>query len=132
VLGEISRWRSELGDGFKAAPQLVVPLMIAIKAGVLTNVQAKTIFEKIAREGVDPTKLIVESVSASKASTADLDAIIAEVISANPAPVTDYRKGKKAAVMALVGQVMKRTRGAADALLVRSLVEAKLESMEEN
>ena len=48
-------------------------------------------------------------------------------IAANPAAVADYRAGKAQAVGFLVGQVMKATRGQANAALVQATVRARLE-----
>ena len=49
-----------------------------------------------------------------------------EVLAANPAAVADYRAGKAQAVGYLVGQVMKATRGQANAALVQETVGARL------
>jgi aspartyl-tRNA(Asn)/glutamyl-tRNA(Gln) amidotransferase subunit B len=49
-----------------------------------------------------------------------------EVLAASPAVVADYRRGKTAAKQALVGLVMKRTRGTANPALVQRLLEEKL------
>ena len=50
-----------------------------------------------------------------------------EVLAANPAAVADYRAGKAQAVGFLVGQVMKATRGQANAALVGAAVRERLE-----
>ena len=56
-----------------------------------------------------------------------LDALIDAVFAANPAAVADYRAGKPQAVGFLVGQVMKASRGQANAALVQSAVRARLD-----
>lgn len=43
-----------------------------------------------------------------------LESIADEVIAANPKAVADYKAGKEAAIKALMGQIMKRTKGAAN------------------
>ena len=53
-----------------------------------------------------------------------------EVLAANPAAVADYRAGKVQAVGFLVGQVMKATRGQANAALVQAAVRERLERAE--
>ena len=63
-------------------------------------------------------------ISDASALAADVD----EVIGANPAAVADYRAGKAQAVGFLVGQVMKATRGQANAALVKETVTARLEA----
>ena len=51
-----------------------------------------------------------------------------EVLAANPAAVADYRAGKAQAVGFLVGQVMKATRGQANAALVQAAVRERLDA----
>ena len=55
-----------------------------------------------------------------------LDAILDAVIGANPAAVADYRAGKAQAAGFLVGQVMKATRGQANAALVQVALRERL------
>jgi aspartyl-tRNA(Asn)/glutamyl-tRNA(Gln) amidotransferase subunit B len=47
-------------------------------------------------------------------------------MAANPKAIEDFRRGKKEAKGALVGQVMKATRGKANPSLVNRLLEDKL------
>ena len=49
---------------------------------------------------------------------------------ANPAAVADYRAGKVQAVGFLVGQVMKATRGQANAAVVQAAVRERLDRAE--
>jgi aspartyl-tRNA(Asn)/glutamyl-tRNA(Gln) amidotransferase subunit B len=50
-----------------------------------------------------------------------------EVLAANPAAVADYHAGKVQAVGFLVGQVMKATRGQANAAVVQQAIRERLE-----
>ena len=52
--------------------------------------------------------------------------MVAEVLAANEKIVQDWKRGKTAADKALVGQVMKATRGKANPALVNQLVQEKL------
>ena len=60
--------------------------------------------------------------------TGELTAAVDAAIAANPAAVADYRAGKAQAVGFLVGQVMKATRGQANAALVQATVRARLDA----
>ncbi len=51
------------------------------------------------------------------------------VIADNPQPVQDYLGGKQAAIGALVGQVMRATRGKADPKLANALLRRKLDAL---
>jgi len=58
--------------------------------------------------------------------TGALEKIIAEVIAANPDNVAQVRAGKDKAFNALVGQVMKASKGKANPQQVNELLKAKL------
>ena len=55
-----------------------------------------------------------------------LEAVVDEVIAENPGPVEQFRGGKEGALNALVGQVMKKTKGAANPKVVGELIRARL------
>jgi aspartyl-tRNA(Asn)/glutamyl-tRNA(Gln) amidotransferase subunit B len=52
------------------------------------------------------------------------------VLAANPAAVADYRAGQGSAVGFLVGQVMKATRGQANAAMVQAALRERLDKAE--
>jgi aspartyl-tRNA(Asn)/glutamyl-tRNA(Gln) amidotransferase subunit B len=60
--------------------------------------------------------------------TAALEPVVDAILAANPAQVEQYRGGKQGLLGFFVGQVMKETKGAADARAVNDLVRAKLEA----
>jgi len=55
-----------------------------------------------------------------------LEKIVDEVVSANPKSVEEYRAGKEKAFNALVGQVMKASRGKANPAQVNELLKKRL------
>jgi aspartyl-tRNA(Asn)/glutamyl-tRNA(Gln) amidotransferase subunit B len=59
--------------------------------------------------------------------TGAVAAAVEEALAANPQAVADYRAGKQQAVGFIVGQVMKATRGQANAALVQAAVRQRLE-----
>ena len=58
--------------------------------------------------------------------TAALEAVVAQVIAANPAAVADYRSGKLGAINFLKGQVMRATRGKANPAVVEDVLRRHL------
>ena len=58
-----------------------------------------------------------------------LNSVADEVIAANPKAVADYKAGKEAAIKALMGQVMKRTKGAANPQEATALLKEKLSKL---
>lgn len=126
VLGEISRWRSELPGGLKVTAESAAKIICAAKDGEINFGQAKVVFEKAAKGEADALALIEKAIEESRASAGGLIVKIKEAIAENPSAVSDYRAGKQAAIMVLVGQVMKKTKGSADAVEVRKILEELL------
>jgi Asp-tRNA(Asn)/Glu-tRNA(Gln) amidotransferase B subunit len=68
--------------------------------------------------------VIVERKSLAQISdTAELEAVVERVVAANPELVGKFRGGKSGVLGALVGQVMRETRGRANPKLVNDLLE---------
>ena len=55
-----------------------------------------------------------------------LKEIVKKVIDANPSVVATYKGGKENALMSLVGQIMKETKGSANPALVQKLLKELL------
>jgi aspartyl-tRNA(Asn)/glutamyl-tRNA(Gln) amidotransferase subunit B len=93
-----------------------------------SEIPRKAFDEAIAHAGDE--KFSAEPYLAQKAvaDTSELEPIVDEVIAANGAQVEQYRAGKTGLLGFFVGQVMKKTNGAADARVVNELVRSKLDA----
>jgi aspartyl-tRNA(Asn)/glutamyl-tRNA(Gln) amidotransferase subunit B len=110
------------------SPAAAANLLDLLDKGRITGRQAKEVVEEAFTSGKMPEEIVKEKGFAPPISdTAALDGIIAGVIASNARAVTDYRAGKVNAVQALIGQVMKQTRGQARADIVRTMLLAKLD-----
>ena len=107
------------------APENLAELIRLVQAGSINKTTAKAVFEKIYAENIDPVAYVRENGLEMMSDDGELDSLVAEIIAANPKSVADYRGGKKAAIGFLVGQVMKATKGKADA----GKVNAKLQEL---
>ncbi len=87
---------------------------------------AGKILEAMYQTGSDPSRIIDEQKLTAGEAEIDLNKICVQVISQNPEPVANYKKGKTNAIMFLVGQVMKQTKGKSDPGEVRKVLEEKL------
>ena len=76
--------------------------------------------------GEDAATIVEREGLTQVADTAALAAVVDQVLAANPRAVEDWKRGKKAAAGALVGQVMKATQGKANPGVVNSLLQEKL------
>jgi aspartyl-tRNA(Asn)/glutamyl-tRNA(Gln) amidotransferase subunit B len=110
------------------SPAAAANLLDLLARGRITGKQAKEVVEEAFISGKMPEEIVQEKGFAPPISdTAALEGIIAGVIASHPKIVADYRSGKVNAAQALIGQVMKLTRGQARAELVRTILLAKLD-----
>ncbi len=118
--------RSDPAAAARVAPAELADLVRRIGAGELSGTNAKEVLEAHAADGASVGS-IVERLGLRQISDASaLETVVAEVIAANPKAVEDYRAGKPVLGF-FVGQVMKATRGQANAGLVQAAVRARLE-----
>ena len=130
VMGEISRRlnQEEIGmDAVKVSAAQLGQLIARIHGGVISNNAAKQVFEALwAGDGADVDAVIDAKGLKQMNDTGALEAIIDEVIAANPGNVEQYKAGKDKAFNALVGQVMKASKGKANPAQVNEVLKAKL------
>ena len=131
VMGEISRRLNteEIGmDAVKVSSAQLGQLIARISDNTISNNAAKQVFEALwVGEGSEVDAVIAAKGLKQMNDTGALEAIIAEVIAANPANVEQYRAGKDKAFNALVGQVMKASKGKANPAQVNARLKAKLD-----
>jgi aspartyl-tRNA(Asn)/glutamyl-tRNA(Gln) amidotransferase subunit B len=108
-------------------PERLADLIGLISSGAITSTIAKQVYElMLEHRDATPAELVEQHGLASIGDTAQLEAMVDEVIEANPAFVEQFRSGKEGVINALVGQVMKQTKGRADARQVQELLRSKL------
>ncbi|OBY82624.1 Asp-tRNA(Asn)/Glu-tRNA(Gln) amidotransferase subunit GatB [Delftia sp. JD2] len=130
IMGEISRRLNteEIGmEAAKVSSAQLAALIQRIGDGTISNNAAKQVFEALwSGEGSDVDAIIEAKGLKQMNDTGAMEKIIDEVIAANPANVEQYRAGKDKAFNALVGQVMKASKGKANPTQVNELLKAKL------
>ena len=130
VMGEISRRLNteEIGmEAAKVSSAQLAALIARIQDGTISNNAAKQVFEALwTGEGQDVDAVIEAKGLKQMNDSGALEKIIDEVIAANAANVEQYRAGKDKAFNALVGQVMKASKGKANPAQVNELLKAKL------
>jgi aspartyl-tRNA(Asn)/glutamyl-tRNA(Gln) amidotransferase subunit B len=103
-----------------------VGLLGLIENSTISGKIAKDVFQKMFDSGQDARTIVERDGLTQVADEGALGQVIESVMAANPKAIEDYRRGKKEAKGALVGQVMKATRGKANPALVNRLLEDKL------
>jgi aspartyl-tRNA(Asn)/glutamyl-tRNA(Gln) amidotransferase subunit B len=97
-----------------------------IAAGSINRTVAKTVFEKIFANDVDPEAYVEEKGLKVVNDEGALKAAIDAILAANPQSVADYKAGKEKAMGFLVGQTMRTMKGKADPAMVNKLVKEAL------
>ncbi len=130
VMGEISRRLNaeEIGvEQAKVDSAQLAALIGRINDGTISNNAARQVFEALwSGEGHDVDAVIEAKGLKQMNDTGALEKFIDEVIAANAANVEQYKAGKDKAFNALVGQVMKASKGKANPQQVNDLLKAKL------
>lgn len=98
----------------KVTPESLGELVKLIESGKLKNNLAKSTLEKMLDTGKGVLDFVREEDMAGL-SDEELTSLCEGAISAMPNAVQDYKNGKEKALMALLGNVMKNSRGRADA-----------------
>ena len=128
VTGDFLRLRNQAAGPIEVAPAELAALIRLVGDGSISRANAREVLELHVASG-NTTAAIVEARGFRQISDAGaLGATIDDVIAANPAAVADYRAGKVEVVGFLVGQVMKATRGQANAALAREAVRERLDA----
>jgi aspartyl-tRNA(Asn)/glutamyl-tRNA(Gln) amidotransferase subunit B len=107
-------------------PRHLAGLLRLIEDGTISGKIAKDVFQKMLASGDDAAAIVGREGLTQVADEAALSQIIVTIMAANPRAIDDYKRGKKEAKGALVGQVMKATGGKANPALVNRLLEDKL------
>jgi aspartyl-tRNA(Asn)/glutamyl-tRNA(Gln) amidotransferase subunit B len=109
-------------------PAALANLLDLLDKERITGKQAKDVLDEAFATGELPEAIVArKGIKPPISDAGELERIIEEVIEKNPKIANDYRGGKTNALQALVGQVMKQTRGQAKAESVQKLLKSKLD-----
>lgn len=130
VMGEISKRLNAEEIGIESAQvtaQQLAQIIQRIQDGTISHNAARQVFDALWRGEASNADAVIEAKGLKQMNdTGALEKIIDGVIAANPANVEQYRAGKDKAFNALVGQVMKASKGKANPQQVNELLRAKL------
>jgi aspartyl-tRNA(Asn)/glutamyl-tRNA(Gln) amidotransferase subunit B len=128
VTGEYLRIRNAAAGDIELRPAELAALVRLVRDGAISRGTGKDVLQAHLDSG-DAVEAIVASRGLRQISDAEaLGQVVDEVIAANPAAAADVRAGKEQAIGFLVGQVMKATRGQANAGVAQTALRARLAS----
>ncbi|MBM7054935.1 MULTISPECIES: Asp-tRNA(Asn)/Glu-tRNA(Gln) amidotransferase subunit GatB [Streptomyces] len=128
-MGELARNANETGRGLDElpiTPEQVARVAALVAKGDLNDKLARQVIEGVLAGEGDPDTVVEKRGLKVVSDEGALSTAVDEAIAGNAAIADKIRGGKVAAAGALVGAVMKATRGQADAARVRELILEKL------
>ncbi|MFE7527969.1 Asp-tRNA(Asn)/Glu-tRNA(Gln) amidotransferase subunit GatB [Kitasatospora sp. NPDC057542] len=128
-LGELARRANETGTELSEQP--ITPAQVArvaalVAEGKLNDKLARQVIEGVLAGEGEPDEIVEKRGLAVVSDDSALGAAVDQAIAENEAIAAKIRDGKVQAVGALVGAVMKATRGQADAARVKDLILERL------
>lgn len=115
-------------DQLAVGPKELAHLLTMVKEGTLSGTMAKEVLADMLASGRTAEEVVEAKGLRQISDEGELAAIIRQVVEENPGPVADYKAGKEKALGALVGQVMRLTRGQANPQLANRLLREHLNS----
>lgn len=130
VIGDLSGALNKAGLEIIESPisaQQLASVLLRIQDDTISGKIAKQVFEAIWNgEGADADAVIESKGLKQVTDTGAIEAMIDEVIAANPAQLQQYRDGKEQLFGFFVGQVMKASKGKANPGQVNDILKQKL------
>jgi aspartyl-tRNA(Asn)/glutamyl-tRNA(Gln) amidotransferase subunit B len=130
ITGELARRLNAQDLSIEHAPvpaQTLAVLITRIADGTISNNAAKQVMDALWDEASATVDALIEAKGLKQMNdTGALEKIVDEVMDANAKNVAEFRSGNEKALNALVGQIMKASKGKANPQQVNELLRAKL------
>lgn len=130
ILTEIRKRLSETGLSISKigfTPENYAELIGLIATGAINSSAAQRVLAEM-YTGIDsdPTHIVERLGLAQVSDSSALEALVDQVLEANPQSVADYQAGKENALKFLMGQVMSASKGSANPQMVMEILKKKL------
>jgi aspartyl-tRNA(Asn)/glutamyl-tRNA(Gln) amidotransferase subunit B len=131
VTGELAAALRQGDETLAAGDSKVEPAALAALVGLvqekkISHGSGKTVLAALVAEGGDPAAIVEREGLAQIADSGELEAIVGAAVEANPKAAEEIKAGNPKAIGAIVGAVMKETKGRADGGEVNRLIREKL------
>ena len=130
IMGEISRRLNAQDSGIESATvsaAQLAALIGRIQDGTISNNAARQVFEALWSGEASDVDAVIEAKGLKQMNDSGaLEKIVDEVIAANPGNVEQFKAGKDKAFNALIGQIMKASKGKANPQQATDLLRARL------
>ncbi len=124
ILGFLNKNNLNIKDLY-LTPMRLKDLISELDKKTISSKQAKEIFEKVIKEKKE-IKDFISKENTQMSDKAELTKIIEEILASNQSQIEEYKKGRTNIFDYFVGQVMKNTRGKANPVLTKEILNEKL------
>jgi aspartyl-tRNA(Asn)/glutamyl-tRNA(Gln) amidotransferase subunit B len=132
VTGELAAALRQEGEAHlsasesKVSPEALAALVAMVQEKKISHGSGKTVLSALVAEGGDPAVIVEREGLVQISDSGELEAIVAAAVEANPKAADQVRNGNEKAIGAIVGAVMRETKGRADGGEVNRLIKEKL------
>jgi aspartyl-tRNA(Asn)/glutamyl-tRNA(Gln) amidotransferase subunit B len=112
--------------GSRVEPGALAALLGMVQGKQISHGSGKQVLAILVAEGGDPAEIVEREGLAQISDSGELEAIVAAAVDANPEAAEQIRSGNRKAIGAIVGAVMKETKGRADGAEVNRLIGERL------
>lgn len=130
IMGDLSKELNAEGLDISQSPvdaKRLGKMIQLIMKDTISGKIAKKVFKEMWTSKDEPEKIVEDKGLVQITDTGAIEAAVDEAIASNPKAVEEYKADKKKAIGALVGQVMKATKGKANPQMVNKLLAEKLD-----
>lgn len=124
VITQLTGFLKAAGKTVRQGPgaQAMLDLVNTIESGKISGSAGKEVLGKMVSTGKSASEIIAEEGMQQITDDSALEALVDKAIAANPKAVESFKKGKTQALGAIVGWVMKETRGQANPEKVQEIL----------
>jgi aspartyl-tRNA(Asn)/glutamyl-tRNA(Gln) amidotransferase subunit B len=122
----VANWLDLVREEVAIEPAALAKLVDLVSARTISNDAGRKVLEVLVREGGDPAEIVEREGLAAIGDSGELEAAVEKAIEENPDVVERIRGGNAKAIGALMGPVMRETKGRADGGEVQRIIREKL------
>ncbi len=132
VMVELLRILNEKGlliEQVKFPPAYLAELLMLVEDSTISGTAARQVLEAMFEDGKDP-KVLVKEMGLEQINDEDaILGIVRKILAENPKSVEDYKAGKDKAVVFLVGQTMRASKGKGNPQVINKILRGVLDSI---
>jgi aspartyl-tRNA(Asn)/glutamyl-tRNA(Gln) amidotransferase subunit B len=128
VTGELAAVIHQLNDGdeSKLEPEALAALITMVQEKKISHTSGKAVLVELVLNGGEPEAIVEREGLAQMSDSGELEAIVEKAMADNPDAVEKIREGNGKAIGAIVGAVMRETKGRADGGEVNRIIRERL------